>query len=92
VSARATLRQAKWVATELAHFGLDLVEHVVNTWMPSAQSPELRATIAAAGAEEPRPCDTGDCWYDAHGRLCPQRCFDGPGLAKTVRPQPNPQM
>jgi hypothetical protein len=52
VSARATLRQAKWIATELAHFGLDLVEHVVNTWLPSAQSPELRAAIAAAGAEE----------------------------------------
>jgi hypothetical protein len=28
-------------------------------------------------ADGPNPCDTGDCWYDAHGHACPRHCFDG---------------
>lgn len=28
------------------------------------------------GFDEQKPCDTGDCYHEAHGLVCPHHCFD----------------
>lgn len=40
--------------------------------VPSQAIHEAKQRKADVNAEW--PCDTGDCWYDAHGHVCPHPC------------------